>query len=193
MAWRTLLVVAVIMAMLAGIVIVRQENSGRTTPMGAGAHGERTSIPNLYPGGSPPEAMTGAARGMPGGISAFDVSEGKRLFQWFNCSTCHANGGGGIGPALMDEKWLYGANSQDIMASIVEGRPNGMPSFRGRIPDKQLWQIVAYIRAMSGHVPVYMKPGRNDDISAKTPESRTPSQPVEPGQEPPQDSKAGAP
>ena len=25
-----------------------------------------------------------------------------------------------------------------------------MPSFRGRIPDAQVWQLVAYVRSMSG-------------------------------------------
>ena len=35
---------------------------------------------------------------------------------------------------------------------IVEGRPNGMPSFRGKIPDQQIWQLAAYVRAMSGNV-----------------------------------------
>ena len=30
------------------------------------------------------------------------------------------------------------------------GPPNGMPAFGGRIPDEQVWQIVAYVRSMSG-------------------------------------------
>ena len=31
---------------------------------------------------------------------AYDVSQGKRLFRWYNCSGCHSNGGGGMGPVL---------------------------------------------------------------------------------------------
>src|SRR5512143_1115130 len=65
--------------------------------------------------------------------NAYAVSEGKRLFQWYNCSGCHANGGGGMGPPLMDDKWIYGSSSQNIYSTIVEGRPNGMPSFNGKI------------------------------------------------------------
>src|SRR5512133_2629613 len=61
------------------------------------------------------------------------VSEGKRLFSWFNCSGCHGNGGGGMGPALMDDKWIYGGDPASVYRTIVEGRPNGMPSFRGRL------------------------------------------------------------
>jgi cytochrome c oxidase cbb3-type subunit 3 len=43
----------------------------------------------------------------------------------------------------MDEKWIYGDAIENIVATIREGRPNGMPSFRGRIPDDQIWQIAA--------------------------------------------------
>ena len=30
------------------------------------------------------------------------VNAGKQLFKQYNCSGCHSNGGGGMGPALMD-------------------------------------------------------------------------------------------
>jgi cytochrome c oxidase cbb3-type subunit 3 len=58
------------------------------------------------------------------------VSEGQRLYQEFNCVECHAHGGGGIGPALIDEEWIYGSSSPQIVATLIQGRPNGMPSFR---------------------------------------------------------------
>src|SRR5437773_8058004 len=29
------------------------------------------------------------------------MTEGQRLYEWYNCSGCHARGGGGIGPPLM--------------------------------------------------------------------------------------------
>src|SRR5689334_23322207 len=46
--------------------------------------------------------------------SAYSVSEGKRLYQQYNCVGCHANGGGGIGPPLMDSNWIYGSEPQSI-------------------------------------------------------------------------------
>src|SRR4051812_23968614 len=49
--------------------------------------------------------------------SAFDVQQGKRLFSWMNCTGCHAHGGGGIGPALMDVRWIYGGSVQQIYSS----------------------------------------------------------------------------
>ena len=65
--------------------------------------------------------------------NAFGVSEGKRLYNQMNCVGCHFQGGGGIGPPLMDADWIYGSAPQNIFETIVEGRPNGMPSFRGRL------------------------------------------------------------
>lgn len=77
------------------------------------------------------------------------VVEGKRLFGQYNCSGCHSNGGGGMGPALMDGEWIYGGRLEQIHQTLVEGRPNGMPSWGGKVPDKQLWEIAAYVRSMS--------------------------------------------
>jgi cytochrome c oxidase cbb3-type subunit 3 len=102
--------------------------------------------------------------------NAYAMNEGKRLFTWFNCVGCHANGGGGMGPALMDEKWIYGSQPEQIFSTIVEGRPNGMPSFRGKIPDYQVWQLAAYVRSMSGLAAKGAAPGRNDDMNTGPPE-----------------------
>jgi cytochrome c oxidase cbb3-type subunit 3 len=104
---------------------------------------------------------------------AFDANEGKRLYTQYNCSGCHFNGGGGIGPPLMDEKWIYGDRPENIYSTIVEGRPNGMPSFRQKIPDNQLQQIVAYVRSMSGQLRKDVAPTRNDDMNAHRSEQRT--------------------
>ncbi len=109
--------------------------------------------------------------------SAFQVSEGKRLFTWFNCVGCHANGGGGSGPALMDDSWLYGGSLREIAATITEGRPNGMPAFGGRVPEEQIWQLAAYVRSMSAQVSSGVAPARNDDMHPRPAENRLPSPP----------------
>jgi cytochrome c oxidase cbb3-type subunit 3 len=103
--------------------------------------------------------------------NAYAMSQGKTLFRWFNCSGCHSNGGGGMGPALMDDKWRYGNNPEDIYTSIMEGRPNGMPSFRGRINEDQAWQLVAYVRSMSGWAKKDAAPGRSDALYPGEPEN----------------------
>lgn len=67
----------------------------------------------------------------------------------------------------MDDQWIYGSNPENIYATIVEGRPNGMPSFAGKVPTFQVWQIVAYVRSLSGQLSKAASPGRNDHMNTK--------------------------
>ncbi|HSV16966.1 MAG TPA: c-type cytochrome [Casimicrobiaceae bacterium] len=122
----------------------------------------------ITPGGgdAPPQAAN------PLEENAYAVSEGKRLFSWYNCNGCHADGGGGSGPALMDDVWIYGSAPANVFATIVQGRPNGMPSFGGRIPENQVWQLVAYVRSLSGQVSKNTAPSRNDALMTKPAENR---------------------
>jgi cytochrome c oxidase cbb3-type subunit 3 len=104
------------------------------------------TMSTLYPGGAPPSP--------PQDLSAFasdpgHIANGKRLYVAYNCNGCHFNGGGGIGPAFMDQSWTYGGELQDIHASIAEGRPNGMPVWGRKIPDTQIWEIAAYVHSLS--------------------------------------------
>jgi cytochrome c oxidase cbb3-type subunit 3 len=69
-----------------------------------------------------------------------------------------------MGPPLMDDEWVYGSEPAQIFRSITEGRPNGMPSWAGRIPTSQMWQIVAYVRSMSGLVPSTVRNSRADHM-----------------------------
>jgi cytochrome c oxidase cbb3-type subunit 3 len=96
--------------------------------------------------------------------NAYAQSEGQRLFSWYNCSGCHANGGGGMGPALMDAQWLYGSAPENIYATIVQGRPNGMPSFAGKMPSYQVWQLVTYVRSLSALTPASARSARNEHM-----------------------------
>ena len=107
--------------------------------------------------------------------NAFGISEGKRLFSAYNCSGCHANGGGGIGPALMDDEWRYGFEANDIFATIADGRPNGMPPFKGKVTEDQIWQLTAYVLSMSGQARLDVLPGRSDHLRARTAENLTPA------------------
>lgn len=103
----------------------------------------------------------------PYGYNAQAISDGKRLFTWYNCVGCHANGGGGMGPPLMDERWRYGSDPEQIFATIVEGRPNGMPAFRGKVPEDQVWKLVAYVQSLSGNVPKDAASGRPDHMQVR--------------------------
>jgi cytochrome c oxidase cbb3-type subunit 3 len=117
--------------------------------------------------------------------NAYAMQQGKLYYENFNCVGCHFHGGGGIGPPLMDDKWIYGSEPEQIFATIVQGRPNGMPSFRGKIPDDEVWRIVAYVRSLSGLANTDAAPGRSDNMqSTQPPNSLQKGKPVNSSQPP---------
>ena len=95
--------------------------------------------------------------------NAWHIAQGQRLYAWMNCAGCHAHGGGGMGPPLMDDEWRYGASMGEIAQTILDGRPNGMPAFRGRITEDQAWQLAAWVRAMSAQPRQDALPSRADE------------------------------
>ena len=95
--------------------------------------------------------------------NAYAMTEGQRLYEWYNCSGCHARGGGGIGPPLMADVWRYGKDPGNIYTSIVEGRPNGMPSWRAKMPEYQVWQIVTYVQTLQADRSIASPPGPREE------------------------------
>jgi cytochrome c oxidase cbb3-type subunit 3 len=110
--------------------------------------------------------------------NAYHISEGGRLYRQMNCVGCHANGGGGMGPALMDDQWRYGGRMDQIVASIDQGRPNGMPSWRGKLTPTQMWQLAAYVRTLSANVPKDAAPSRSDTMSNTYPPTLAKPEPL---------------
>lgn len=97
-----------------------------------GAHPDRPPIKNPVAGD--PQA---AERGM-------------KYFLNFNCVGCHApNGGGGMGPALSNNVFIYGSAPENIYLSIYQGRPRGMPAWGSVLPDAVIWDLVTYIGKIS--------------------------------------------
>jgi cytochrome c oxidase cbb3-type subunit 3 len=77
------------------------------------------------------------------------LADGRRLFNWYNCSGCHGDhGGGGMGPSLRDSLWYYGGDEASIFASISQGRQHGMPSWGSKLPQDDIWKIVTYIKSL---------------------------------------------
>src|SRR2546430_4089424 len=148
----------------------REERRFRETPQASNVlNSVQTS--DLHAGGDlvpPPKSQPNIYE-----ESAYAVSEGKRLYENYNCVGCHAHGGGGMGPPLMDNKWIYGSQPANIFATIVEGRPNGMPAFGGKLSNDQVWQLVAYVRSLSGLVRQDAASGRSDHMLVKKPEMAT--------------------
>lgn len=129
--------------------------------------------PTSFRAGGTPRPVAKDARAMEYENNAFHIGEGKRYYEWYNCYSCHAAGGGDVGPPLMDDKWRYGGEIEQIYSSITEGRPNGMPSFAGRIPEQQVWEIAAYVRSMSGNAAKDAVPSRGDEMKNTKPLTQT--------------------
>jgi cytochrome c oxidase cbb3-type subunit 3 len=156
-----------IVAALATLVCLsckREERTFRAPPSQA-EPAEMVRVSDLHPGGpeTSPPALTGYEE------TSYALSEGQQLYSSFNCIGCHAHGGGGMGVPLMDDKWIYGSEPEQIFATIVQGRPKGMPSYRGRLNEKQVWELVAYVRSLSGLVQHATASGRNDHMQSEPP------------------------
>ena len=83
--------------------------------------------------------------------SPADVNAGGRLFQSEQCSNCHgADGSGGPGaPALKGRAFKNGESDWAIYRTIRHGVTGTAMAAHGE-PDGQLWQLVAFVRSLSG-------------------------------------------
>ena len=137
---------------------------GETVPIAA-------SPDTIFPSGEKPPPLDPRAAAYE--RNAYAIAQGQQLFTWMNCVGCHSHGGGGMGPALMDGKWRYGGRIDQIAASIALGRPNGMPSWRGKLTNQQIWQLAAYVRSLSGQVRKDAVGARADTMSNSPPQTET--------------------
>lgn len=111
-----------------------------STPLGqragTGDSAEVLSTPNPYEG------------------SKEAASEGQKIYLAMNCTTCHAyDGSGNQGPPLDDTRWRYGGLPIQIFNSIHDGRPQGMPSWKDKLTDDQIWKLVTYVESFGGSFP----------------------------------------
>ena len=104
-------------------------------------------ITGLFPNGGAPPPQDPIGTRFEGNKLA--IAAGKELFGQMNCSGCHFNGGGGMGPALMSGHWRYGGRIEQIYESIAQGRPNGMPSWQDNLQPQQMWELAAYVKSLS--------------------------------------------
>lgn len=172
---RDIFIVGVGLAIVAGCK--REERDFEPDAPAAQASATVTTT-ELVPG-LPPSVSPSAADVQPNRSDfekvAFQLSEGQRLYEQMNCVGCHGNGGGDIGPPLMDDVWIYGSNPEQIYASLVQGRPNGMPAYGRKLSQQQTWQLVAFVRSMSGLSPKTAAPARNDRTQSVPPPNSTPA------------------
>jgi cytochrome c oxidase cbb3-type subunit 3 len=151
----------------------REERHSRSKPVGETVPAGE-SPDTIWPGGTQPPPLDARAKLYDNNSPA--VAEGQFLYTKMNCVGCHSHGGGGMGPALMDDEWRYGGRIDQIAASIAEGRPNGMPSWRNKLTDDQIWKLAAYVRSLSGQPSKDVVGSRSEGMSATTPATLTPHQ-----------------
>jgi cytochrome c oxidase cbb3-type subunit 3 len=155
----------------------REERHSRAKPVGETVRAGQ-SADTIIPGGStaaPPDVRARLYDN-----NAPSIAAGQQLFSQMNCVGCHSHGGGGMGPALMDDEWRYGGRIDQIATTIAEGRPNGMPSWRGKLTDDQIWQLAAYVRSLSGLPSKDSVSSRADAMSGPSPNSLIPHGKVQP-------------
>jgi cytochrome c oxidase cbb3-type subunit 3 len=148
----------------------REEHHSRSKPIGETVPAG-SSPQTIYPGGSVPPALDARAKLFNNNANA--ISMGQTLYQQMNCVGCHSHGGGGMGPPLMDDQWRYGGRIDQIATTIAEGRPNGMPAWRGKLTEDQIWDLAAYVRSMSGLPSKDAVSSRSESMSGPTPQTLT--------------------
>jgi cytochrome c oxidase cbb3-type subunit 3 len=178
---RGALVAALALAALATAGCKREERRFREVPPAADVTSD-VVMSTLQPGPS----LVSVATEHPYDKDAYAIAQGQRLYVQMNCAGCHGlAGGGSIGPPLLDEKWIYGSDPANIFSTIVEGRPNGMPSWRGKLSNDQVWQLVAYVRDLSGQHRKDVRTSRSDDMAAVSDDQNRNRQKPRPTSEPP--------
>ncbi|MEI6305341.1 MAG: c-type cytochrome [Deltaproteobacteria bacterium] len=76
------------------------------------------------------------------------AAAGKKTYA-DRCASCHgADGKGGIGPDLTREKFNFGKGKPDLLKSIAEGRPGGMPGFKSDLSHDQIEGVIAHILSL---------------------------------------------
>lgn len=74
----------------------REDREYRANPVTVETEEKISMVPLSAGPGSPTEYRSGLGREYE--ENAYHISQGQRLYIWFNCNGCHANGGGDSGP-----------------------------------------------------------------------------------------------
>lgn len=92
------------------------------------------------------------------------LAAGKTVFETY-CVACHmADGGGGIGPNLTDDKWILGGGMENILNTLNNGgRPGkGMISWKTTLNNTEMQQVASYVISLNGTTPANPKEPQGD-------------------------------
>jgi cbb3-type cytochrome c oxidase subunit III len=88
--------------------------------------------------------------------NAETIEAGKKLYARY-CASCHGpNGKGDGGMALSggepsdltDDKWDCGSTDGEIFVAIRDGVSSDMLAYKDKLNEKQIWQVVTFIRSL---------------------------------------------
>ncbi len=105
------------------------------------------------PGNAPAPTVRNPVAATPASVTA-----GAAAYKKY-CAFCHgvdAKGNGPLAPKdsnppnLTDSTWVHGPSDGEIFAVITNGAgPNSkMVGFKGKLPDRDIWHIVNYLRSL---------------------------------------------
>ena len=120
-------------------------------------------------GGSPLETARNAEKGSlksPYSDYAKVAEDGRKVYLAAGCNGCHGMGGGGMGPPLTNQVWIYGKDDDTLFRLIALGSDElqkqgysrkGSETVVGPMPpfgqivksDDDMWKIIAFIRSVN--------------------------------------------
>ncbi|MEK6284526.1 MAG: cytochrome c [Acidobacteriota bacterium] len=85
------------------------------------------------------------------------ITEGRKTYLR-HCASCHGPSGkgdgsmalaGGTPSNLTDETWDHGSSDGEIFVVIRDGVSADMEPYKDKLTEKQVWQLVNYIRSIT--------------------------------------------
>ncbi len=160
-----LLWTAFVLCVAAGMFWAQEKKEGAQTSSAPGSVQAAQVAPHSF-AISPADS----ARKNPVKFDSVSVEGGKKIFQT-QCALCHGIDGDGKSELAAEMKLdlrdftkpetLKGRTDGDIFAIIGMGK-EPMPSQKGRMTEHQIWNLVNYLRALSGKIP--------EKVNVKNPE-----------------------
>jgi len=106
-------------------------------------------------------------------LGGADITEGKRIFQ-ASCISCHSEGGAGnVGPNLTDDYWIHGGDVKSVFKTIKYGI-NAMPTWQNSYSNKQIAQLVSYVKSLTGTNPPNAKAPQGELFKEETSAPKSP-------------------
>jgi len=156
-----ILLAAAVFLLAWGSFLAQEKKNEAQAPSASSSQAAPASSPHNYEI-SPEDA----AKKNPIRFTDVSVDRGKKVFKT-QCALCHGDNGNGKGdlakemnltlPDFTQADSLSKRSDGDLFAIVTTGK-EPMPSQKGRMPAPQLWNVVNYLRSLSGKVPAKATP-----------------------------------